>query len=67
MSKPLFRPIAPLEVDDSALDALNDRLGVPTMVPAPKSPAANHAPVPRTLILTTSFPTRGIPTITCLF
>lgn len=49
MSKPLFRPIAPLEVDDSALDALNDRLGVPTMVPAPKSPAASHASTSRSV------------------
>lgn len=49
MSKPHFRPIAPLEVDDSALDALNDRLGVPTMVPAPKAPAATAAPMSRAL------------------
>lgn len=32
MSKPTFRPIAPLDVDDQALDAINDRLGVPKMV-----------------------------------
>ena len=47
MSKPLFRPIAPLEVDDSALDELNDRLGVPTMVPAPKSHASSPAQATR--------------------
>lgn len=32
MSKPQFRPIAPLDVDDAALQHVNDRLGVPTMV-----------------------------------
>ena len=38
MSKPAFRPIAPLDADDAALDRVNDRLGVPTMVrPASKS------------------------------
>lgn len=38
MSKPIFRPIAPLEVDDTALERVNDRLGVPTMVrPAAKA------------------------------
>jgi hypothetical protein len=40
MSKPNFRPIAPLDVDDSALDKINDRLGVPVMVrPPSKSPS----------------------------
>ncbi len=33
MSKPNFRPIAPLDVDDDALERVNERLGVPTMVP----------------------------------
>lgn len=32
MSKPNFRPIAPLDADDSELDRVNERLGVPTMV-----------------------------------
>lgn len=32
MTKPNFRPIAPLDVDDDALQSVNDRLGVPTMV-----------------------------------
>lgn len=32
MSKPNFRPIAPLDVDDQALESVNDRLGVPTMI-----------------------------------
>jgi hypothetical protein len=41
MRNPNFRPIAPLDVDDSDLDRVNDRLGVPTMVRAPvKTPAA---------------------------
>lgn len=43
MSKtaPTFRPITtPLDVDDAALDKLNDRLGVPTMVPARAQPIA---------------------------
>jgi hypothetical protein len=40
MSKPSFRPIAPLDVDDSDLDRVNDRLGVPTMVRAPAKTAA---------------------------
>ena len=41
MSKPNFRPIAPLDVDDSDLERVNDQLGVPTMVRATaKTPAA---------------------------
>lgn len=35
MSKPNFRPIAPLDVDDHALERVNERLGVPTMVRPP--------------------------------
>ena len=35
MTKLNFRPIAPLDVDDSALERVNDRLGVPTMVRSP--------------------------------
>lgn len=44
MSKPNFRPIAPLDVDDRALDSVNDRLGVPTMVrpPAKAAPTASR-------------------------
>jgi hypothetical protein len=41
MSKPNFRPIAPLDVDDEALDRVNDRLNVPVMV---RSPAAAQQP-----------------------
>ena len=38
MNKPNFRPIAPLDVDDDALERVNERLGVPTMVrPAAKA------------------------------
>lgn len=32
MSKPQYRPIAPLDVDDAALERVNESLGVPTMV-----------------------------------
>jgi len=32
MSKPVFRPIAPLDVDDRQLEQVNERLGVPVMV-----------------------------------
>lgn len=32
MTKPNFRPIAPLDADDAALERVNDTLGVPTMV-----------------------------------
>lgn len=32
MSKPNFRPIAPLDADDAALERVNETLGVPTMV-----------------------------------
>ena len=35
MNKPNFRPIAPLDVDDDALERVNERLGVPTMVRPP--------------------------------
>ncbi len=35
MSKPNFRPIAPLDVLDSDLERVNDQLGVPTMVRTP--------------------------------
>ena len=49
MSKPapVFRSIAaPLDADDSALDALNERLGVPTMIKPTQAtqPAAPHLP-----------------------
>lgn len=39
MSKPNFRPIAPLDADDSELDRVNDRLNVPTMVRSPAKAA----------------------------
>ena len=45
MNKPNFRPIAPLDADDSELDRVNDRLNVPTMVRSPaKAPetASRH-------------------------
>ncbi len=32
MTKPNFRPIAPLDADDAALERVNESLGVPTMV-----------------------------------
>lgn len=35
MTKPNFRPIAPLDADDAALERVNERLGVPTMVRPP--------------------------------
>ena len=35
MSKPNFRPIAPLDVEDTELERVNERLGVPTMVRTP--------------------------------
>jgi hypothetical protein len=48
MSKPQFRPITPLDVDDAALDRINDTLGVPTMVrPAPSLPQVKPKPAPR--------------------
>jgi hypothetical protein len=41
MTKPIFRSIEPLQVDDAALEAVNEYLGVPTMVrPAGKAPDA---------------------------
>ncbi len=53
MSKqaPIFRPIsAPLDVSDEALNAIGDKLGVPTMVkpepPAPPYAAAAAKPSP---------------------
>ena len=42
MIKPNFRPIAPLDADDSELDRVNERLGVPTMV-RPQAKAAGVA------------------------
>ena len=43
MSKPNFRPIAPLDVDDNALERVNERLGVPTMVRQPAQPPQSAA------------------------
>lgn len=40
MSKPVFRSIgAPLEVSDEALNALSDKLGVPSLVKPAQAPA----------------------------
>lgn len=48
MSKPNFRPIAPLDVDDNALERVNERLGVPTMVRQPvKAPQQDAATASR--------------------
>ncbi|MEQ1718334.1 MAG: hypothetical protein ABL907_20515 [Hyphomicrobium sp.] len=47
MTKPSFRPIAPLDVDDRDLERINERLGVPTMVrSAPKLPQQGDAVLP---------------------
>lgn len=49
MSKPNFRPIAPLDADDAALERVNERLGVPLMVrtsAAPRQPDAATASRP---------------------
>lgn len=43
MTKPNFRPIAPLDVDDAALERVNETLRVPTMVRAgAKAPATSE-------------------------
>ncbi len=45
MTKPQFRPIAPLDVDDAALERVNESLGVPTMVrPTGKAVAPSARP-----------------------
>ena len=48
MTKPNFRPIAPLDVDDAALERVNETLRVPTMVragaKAPASPDPSSRP-----------------------
>ena len=44
MSKPSFRQIQPLDVPDEALQTVNDRLGVPTMV---RPVRAKEPPAPR--------------------
>lgn len=50
MTKPTFRPIAPLDVDDAALERVNESLGVPTLVRpgtgAAQSSAARPSPKP---------------------
>ena len=43
MSKPNFRPIAPLDANDDELDRVNERLGVPTMVRPPVKPSQQAA------------------------
>ena len=45
MSKPSFRQIQPLDVPDEALQNVNDKLGVPTMVRPGK--AMREAPAPK--------------------
>ncbi len=51
MSKPNFRPIAPLDADDSALERVNERLGVPTMVrPQAKSTGVAAVTASRTAV-----------------
>ena len=48
MAKPNFRPIAPLDVDDAALERVNESLGVPVMVRAnTRTPIADDLPSPR--------------------
>lgn len=44
MTRPNFRPIAPLDVPDAALERVNDALAVPTMVRAQPKPAAPPPP-----------------------
>ncbi len=44
---PQFRPITPLEVPDSVLDAINDKLGVPTMV---RHQSTEPVPAPRPVV-----------------
>ena len=44
MSKPNFRQIQPLDVPDEALQNVNEKLGVPTMVRPAK---AKEAPAPK--------------------
>lgn len=56
MSKPAFRPIAPLDVDDDALDDLNSRLGVPTMVKSADKPSRQAAEPSRQQAVKTASP-----------
>lgn len=60
MSKPTFRPIAaPLPVDDLALERVNERLGVPTMVrPKALPPATEPVPVAPHAAIQPAFPPR---------
>jgi hypothetical protein len=51
MTKPNFRPIAPLDVDDAALERINDTLRVPTMVRAGAKAPATYEPSPRPAVL----------------
>ena len=47
MTKPNFRPITPLEdVDDAALERVNESLGVPTMVRPNAKPPVPSSPQP---------------------
>ena len=56
MTKPAFRPIAPLDVDDAALESINNRLGVPTMVKAVDKPSRQDAEPPRQQAVKTASP-----------
>ena len=46
MTRPNFRPIAPLDADDAALERVNERLGVPTMVRTNAKPPDQPSPHP---------------------
>ena len=64
MNRPSFRPIAaPLEVDDAALEKLNESLRVPTLVnPASGKPAiGQEAPQDATKLSPLPSPTRDTP------
>lgn len=52
-----FRPIAaPLDVDDAALDRVNNQLGVPTLT----KPAANAGATPRVVLDVAAMPKRAV-------
>lgn len=52
-----FRPIAvPLDVDDAALDRVNNQLGVPTLT----KPAANAVAAPRLVLDVAAMPERAV-------
>lgn len=43
MTKPNFRPFAPLDVDDEELERVNDHLNVPVMVRSPATAATTSS------------------------